>query len=67
MRVREHNCARVQPLKFSQPIKSAIDHHARAAVAHQQRCVHPMPARAHLDLAARAEKSQFHQETLVLL
>ena len=62
MRVREHDRARVKPLKFPQPIEAAIDHHVRAAVGHQQRCMHSMPSRACLNLTACAEKRQFHLE-----
>jgi hypothetical protein len=65
MRVREHDRARVKPLKFPQPIEAAIDHYVRAAVGHKQRCMHAMPSRARLDLAACAEERQFHQESLV--
>jgi hypothetical protein len=32
MRVREHDRPRMQPLKVSQPIKAAIDHHIGAAI-----------------------------------
>jgi hypothetical protein len=60
MRVREHNRTGTHSLEFSQPIKSAVDHHTRAAVAHHQRSVHAMPARAHLDLTACTEKRQVH-------
>ena len=62
MRVREHDRAGMQALKFSQPIKTAVDHHTRAAVAHQQRCVHAMAACACLDFTARAEKRQLHRD-----
>jgi hypothetical protein len=33
----------------------------------QQRSVHAMPARARVDLAARAEKRQFHLKQLRLI
>jgi hypothetical protein len=35
MRVREHDRARVKPLKFPQPIEAAIDHDAAAMLDHQ--------------------------------
>jgi hypothetical protein len=60
MRVREHNRTGTHPLELSQPIKAAIDHHARAAVRNQQRRMHAMPPSARLDLATCAEKRQVH-------
>jgi hypothetical protein len=65
MRVCEHDGVGMQPLKFPQPIEAAIDHYARAAVGHKQRCMHAMPSHARLHLAACAEERQFHQESLV--
>ena len=62
MRVREHDRARTQPLKFSKPIKAAIDHHIGAAAGDHQRRVHVMPSRPLLNLTARAEKYQVHLE-----
>ena len=61
MRVREHDRPRVNPLKFPQPIEAAIDHYVCTAVRDQQRGVHPVPSRARLDFAARAEKRQVHR------
>jgi len=61
MRVREHNRAGMHPLKFSQPIKAAIDHYIGAAVRNHQRSVHTVPSCSLLDLAACAEESQFHR------
>src|SRR5437016_10691176 len=60
MRVREHDRLRMQPLKFSQPIKAAIDHHIGAAIRDHRRGTHGMPSRALLDLTARAKERQFH-------
>jgi hypothetical protein len=60
VRVCEHYRVRMQPLKFSQPIEAAIDHHIRAAVRHHERGMHAMPSGPVVDLAARAEECQFH-------
>ena len=60
MRMCEHDRVRMQPLKFSKPIKAAIDHHACAAIRHEQRSVHAMPPGSRLDLTARAEEREFH-------
>jgi len=60
MGMREHDRAGADAFQFSQPIKTAIDHHARAAVGNQQRRMHPMSPRARVDLAACADKRQFH-------
>src|SRR5947207_5659274 len=60
MRVCEHDRVRMQPLKFSKPVKAAIDHHACAAIRHEQRSVHAMPPGSCLDLTARAEEREFH-------
>src|SRR5438067_9975394 len=65
MRVSEHDRSGVQALKFSQPIKTAIDHHFCTAIRNQQRSVHAMAPCAHVDLAARAYELQFHRESLV--
>ena len=62
MRVREDNGVRMQPLKFSQPIKAAINHHFGAAIGHEQRSVHSMAARPRFDFAAGAQKGELHQE-----
>ena len=60
MRVREHDRPGAAAIQFSQPIKAGIDHYVCPAIRHQQRGMHPMSPRARLDLAARAEKRQFH-------
>src|SRR5438309_10226857 len=60
MRVREHDRLRMQPLKLSQTIKAAIDHHIGIAIRDHQRGMHAMPSRALLDLTARAKERQFH-------
>jgi hypothetical protein len=60
MRMGEHDRARLQSLKFSQPILAAVDHHVGAAIRNHERSVHTMPARPSIDLPARAEKCQFH-------
>jgi hypothetical protein len=60
MRVREHDRARMYPFQFSEPIKTAVDHHTPAAMRNQQRSVHAMPASARLDFTARAEECQRH-------
>ena len=60
MRVGERDRVRVQSLKFSEPIKAAIDHHLCAAIRDEQRSVHAMLRRARFDLAARAEEGEFH-------
>jgi len=57
MRVREHDRVGVQPLKFSQPIKAAINHNVGAAIRHEQRAVHAMPPRPRFDFPTRAEKT----------
>ena len=61
MRVCEHDRAGLKTFKFSEPIKSAINHHVAAAIRHQQRSVHAMSARPRLDLTACAEKREFHR------
>ena len=60
MRVCEHDRVRMQPLKFSKPIKAAIDHHACAVIRHEQRSVHAMPPGSRVDFTARAEEREFH-------
>src|SRR5947207_1759135 len=60
MRVCEHDRVRMQPLKFSKPIKAAIDHHPGAAIRHEQRSVHAMPPGSRVDFTARAEEPEFH-------
>ncbi len=62
MRVCEHDRAGLKTFKFSEPIKSAINHHVAAAIRHQQRSVHAMSARPRLDLTACAEKREFHRQ-----
>ncbi len=62
--MREHDCVEMEPLKFSQPIKSAIDHHLLPAIGHQQRAVHMMSPRPRFDLSTGAEEREFHQETI---
>src|SRR6266567_5249479 len=52
----------MQPLKFPEPIEAAIDHHIRGAIRDHQRGMHTMPSRSLLNLTARAEECQFHQE-----
>ena len=54
MRVREHDRPGADAFQFSQPIKTAIDHHICTAIRNQQRRMHPMSPRARVDLAARA-------------
>jgi hypothetical protein len=65
MRVREHDRPRMQPLKFSQPIKAAIDHHVGTAIRDHQRSVHTMASRPLLNLTTRAKERQFHRRTLI--
>jgi hypothetical protein len=65
MRVREHDRIWMQPLKFPQPIKAAIDHHVRAAIRDHQRGMPMMPSRPLLNLAAGAEEREFHLGRLV--
>ena len=60
MRMREHNRARMQPFKFSDPIKAAVDHHVGGAIRDHQRSMHSMPSRPLLNLTARAKKRQRH-------
>jgi hypothetical protein len=60
MSVREHDRARVKPLKFPQPIETAIDYYVCTAIRDQHRGVHPVPSRACFDFTARAEERQFH-------
>jgi hypothetical protein len=55
----------MQPLKFSQPIKTAIDHHVGIAIRHHQRSMHSMASRPLLNLTARTEERQFHLKSLV--
>src|SRR5436190_10516606 len=62
MRMCEHDRVRMQPLKFSKPVKAAIEHHACAAIRHEQRSVHAMPPGSRLDLTARAEEREFHSK-----
>ena len=64
MRVREHDRVRIHAFEFPQPIKAAVDHHTRTAMRNQQRSVHAMPARARVDLAARAEKRSVSFEAI---
>jgi hypothetical protein len=67
MRMREHDRIGMEPLKFSQPIKAAVDYHICAAVRNHQGRVHAMPSRPLLYLTARAEEGQFHREKLAFL
>src|SRR5207249_10651892 len=60
MRMGEHDRVGMQPLKFPQPIKAAVDHHAYAAIRCEQRSVHAMPPGSRLDLAACSEEAEFH-------
>src|SRR5512133_110658 len=60
MRVREYDHAGIYAFQFSQPIKRTIDHHFCTAIRNQQRCMHTMPPRAHVELAACADKLQLH-------
>src|SRR5436305_13864227 len=62
MRMCEHDRVRMQPLKFSKPVKAAIDHHACTAIRHEQRSMHAMPPSTRLDLTARAEEREFHSK-----
>jgi hypothetical protein len=66
MGMREHDRAGMQPLKFSQPIEAAIDHHIGVTMRDHQRCVHPMPPRPFLDLAPSPEECELHSERLTL-
>jgi hypothetical protein len=61
MGVREHDRPRMQPLKFSHPIKAAINHHIGTAIRNHQRSMHTMPSRALFDFTARNEKRKLHQ------
>src|SRR6266550_3087347 len=54
MGVREHDRAGTDAFQFSQPIKTAIDHHICTAIRSQQRRMHTMSPRARVDLAACA-------------
>lgn len=65
MGVGEHNRARTQSLKFSQPIQAAIDHHPGAPIRHQHRAVHAMVSCPRVDFPARAKKREFHRALLV--
>lgn len=65
MGVGEHNRARTQSLKFSQPIQAAIDHHPGAPIRHQHRAVHAMASCPRVDFPARAKKREFHRALLV--
>jgi hypothetical protein len=60
MRMRKHDRIRMQSTDFAQPIKPAVDHHFSAAIRHSQGSMHAVTPRARVDLAARAEKSEFH-------
>ena len=62
MRVREHDCTGTDTFQFSQPIQTAINHHICTAKRNQQRRMHAMSLRARADLAARADKRQFHSK-----
>src|SRR5438132_914369 len=53
-----------QSLKVSEPIESAIDHYLSAAKGNQERAVHAMAPGPGPDLAACAEKGQFHLEAV---
>src|SRR5438067_5434547 len=61
MRMGKHDRLGLQPFKFSEPIESAINHHAGVTIRHQQRAMHAMPPRSCVDLRTRAEKCELHQ------
>jgi hypothetical protein len=61
MRMRKHDRAGMQPLKFSQPIEAAVNHHGRATMGNQQRSVHAMPPRPRCDLAPCTKEGEFHR------
>ena len=60
MCVRENNCVRMQPLKFSQPIEATINHNLGATIGDEERTMHAMPPGPRFDLAAGAEKGEPH-------
>ena len=64
MCVREHDRARIYAFQFSQPIKTAINHHVCSAMRNQQGGVHAVPSGARVDFTACAEKRQRHWEKL---
>ena len=66
MRMCKHDRARMQALKFPEPIEAAIDHHIGAAIRDHQRSMHSMPSRPLLNLTARAEERQFHGGKFIL-
>jgi hypothetical protein len=63
----EHDCRGIHHLQPAEPIGSAIDHHARMALSHQQSAVAEMAARPDLDLAPGAQKGELDAALLALL
>jgi hypothetical protein len=65
MRMRQHDRVGSQPPKPPQPVESAVDHHAPAAVRDQERSMHTVLAGPHRDLAAGAEKLEMHRPSVL--
>jgi len=54
--VRQHNCGRRNTMQSAEPVRATINHDPSVAVLNEQRAMAVVPTRAHLNLAARAEK-----------
>jgi len=60
MGVREYDCCWRNDAEPAEPIRPTIDHDTGSVVPNKEGAVPPVPARADLDFAARAEKRQLH-------
>jgi hypothetical protein len=56
---------RTDPVEVSEPVLSAIHHDPLAPVGNKQGCVHPMPLRPRVDVAARAQERNLHRPLLI--